>query len=111
MTLCKSTLLFGALVGALALGPVYGAGKDKDPGFNALDKNNDGYLSRVEASGNPDLVKKFKQADKNGDGKVSRTDYLTVMGKKDLGSLKEKVSNLFHKDKSASTGSSKPSTH
>jgi Ca2+-binding EF-hand superfamily protein len=108
MKLAKSTLLSGALLTAFAFGPAYAAGnKDKDPGFNALDKDNNGYLSRAEAAGNPDLVKKFKQADRNNDGKLSRTEYLTAMAKKDLNSVKQKVSNLVHKDKSASTGSSK----
>jgi hypothetical protein len=69
-------------------------GKDKnDPGFNTLDKNNDGYLSRVEAAGNPDLAKNFKQADKNGDGKLSRAEYLAVMTKKDAKTAKRKLEN------------------
>jgi Ca2+-binding EF-hand superfamily protein len=104
----KATLLLGAVVTALAFTPAYAAGnKDKDPGFKALDKDNNGYLSRAEAAGNPDLAKKFKQADKNGDGKLSRTEYLTAMAKKDLNSVKQKVSDLVHKDKGASTGGSK----
>lgn len=69
-------------------------GKDaKDPGFNALDKNNDGFLSRVEAAGNPNLAKNFKQADKNGDGKVSRAEYLAAMTKQDAKTAKRKVEN------------------
>jgi Ca2+-binding EF-hand superfamily protein len=76
-----------------------------DPGFNALDKNNDGYLSRAEAATNPDL-KDFKVVDKNGDGKLSRTEYLAVMGKKDLNTAKQKITG--DKDSSAATGSSKP---
>ena len=75
-------------------------GKDaKDPGFNALDKNNDGFLSRVEAAGNPNLVKNFKQADKNGDGKLSRTEYLTVMTKQDAKTAKKKVENAVDRNK------------
>ena len=110
MRVDKPTLLLGAVSAALAFGTAYGASnKDKDPGFNALDKDNNGYLSRTEAAGNPELLKKFKQADKNGDGKLSRTEYLTVMAKKDFNSVKQKVSGLLHKDKggSSSTGSSK----
>jgi Ca2+-binding EF-hand superfamily protein len=76
-----------------------------DPGFNALDKNNDGYLTRTESARNPDLVKNFKTADKNGDGKLSRSEYLAVMTKKDLNTAKEKVTGK--KEPSAGTGSSK----
>jgi Ca2+-binding EF-hand superfamily protein len=69
-------------------------GKDaNDPGFNKLDKNNDGYLSRVEAAGNPNLAKKFKQADKNGDGKLSRVEYLRAMTKQDASTAKRKIEN------------------
>jgi Ca2+-binding EF-hand superfamily protein len=107
MKVDKATLLLGAFAAALAIGPAHAAGnKDKDPGFNALDKDHSGYLSRTEAAGNPGLVKKFKQADRNKDGKLSRTEYLTVMAKKDLNSVKQKVSNFVHKDKSASSSSS-----
>jgi Ca2+-binding EF-hand superfamily protein len=85
-------------------------GKDKnDPGFNKLDKNNDGYLSRTEAAGNPALAKNFKQVDKNGDGKLSRSEYLTAMTKQDLSTAKKKVQNsVDHKDKDnkAASGSS-----
>lgn len=65
--------------------------KSKDPGFNNLDKDNDGSLSRSEAGGNPDLTKKFKEADKNNDGKLTRAEYLSVMVKKDAKTAKQKV--------------------
>lgn len=83
-------------------------GTDKnDPGFNKLDKNNDGYLSRTEAAKNPTLVKKFKQVDKNGDGKISRMEYLEAMTVQDASHVKDKAENTLdkHKDKPASTGS------
>jgi Ca2+-binding EF-hand superfamily protein len=66
--------------------------KSNDPGFNNLDKDHDGALSRTEAAGNAELVKKFKEADKNGDGKLTRAEYLSVMVKKDAKVVKEKVS-------------------
>ena len=105
------TVLVG--VSALALGTGAALAADKadksksDPGFNKLDTNNDGYLSRAEAAKNPYLAKNFKQADKNGDGKLSRTEYLTVMTKKDLGDVKNKVTGSKDKDRNAATGSSK----
>ena len=116
MRLTQSLFFIVAAALALAVGAGYAAdehiGKDKsknDPGFNALDKNHDGYLSRTEAAANPALAKKFKEADKNGDGKLSRAEYLAVKGKKDLNTAKEKVSKALDKDKdTAASGSTKP---
>ena len=103
------TLLIGVSSLALGTGAALAAdkAKDNDPGFNKLDKNNDGYLSRSEAAKNPYLAKHFKEADKNGDGKLSRTEYLTVMTKKDLKGAKDKVAGNKQKDRNAATGSSK----
>ena len=102
------TVLAGATALALA-GPAVAADKDKaqtnDPGFNVLDKNNDGYVTRSEARRNPELAKQFKQADRNNDGKLSRTEYLTVMTKSDLRKLTGKNKK---EDKNAATGGSKP---
>jgi len=101
-----STFALG-IGGALAADSTKDSKKQSDPGFNKLDKNNDGYLTRSEASKNPYLVKHFKEADKNGDGKLSRTEYLAVMTKKDLKGVKDKVAGNKDKDRSAATGSSK----
>ena len=102
--------VFGATVLALAVGSAYGAGtksKDNDSGFNALDSNHDGQLSKSEAAANPNLSKKFTTADKNHDGKLSRTEYLAVMTKKDAGSTKDKASHASgSKNSSSSTGGS-----
>jgi Ca2+-binding EF-hand superfamily protein len=112
MRLAQSLFFLVAAALALAVGTAKAEdqiGKDKnDPGFNALDKNNDGYLSRAEALGNPNLSKNFKQADKNNDGKLSRMEYLSAMTKQDAATAKKKVSNAVdkHKDRSAATGSS-----
>jgi Ca2+-binding EF-hand superfamily protein len=106
MQLAK-VLLVGVSALALGTGSALADRPKSDPGFNKLDSNNDGYLSRTEAAKNPYLVKNFKQADKNGDGKLSRTEYLTVMTKKDLKSAKEKVAGSKDKDRNAATGSSK----
>jgi hypothetical protein len=103
MKAVKSVMLASAL--ALAAGSALAEKSKNDPGFNALDKNNDGWLTRTEAGKNPYLLKNFKAADTNGDGKLSRTEYLKVMTKKDLSSVKEKVTG--DKDRSAATGSSK----
>jgi Ca2+-binding EF-hand superfamily protein len=100
----KPLLIVAAL--ALAAGQAFAAKSNDDPGFNKLDRNNDGYLSRTEAARNSYLRKNFKAADTDGDGKLSRSEYLKVMTKKDLSSAKEKLTG--HKDKNAATGSSKP---
>ncbi len=112
MRLTQSLFFIVAAALALAVGASYAAdehiGKDQakhDPGFNALDKNHDGYLSRTEAAKNPQLFKKFKQADKNGDGKLSRMEYLEAMTVQDASHAKNKVEDTMHKDKPASSGS------
>jgi len=102
------TLLIGVSSLALGTGAALAADKAKsDPGFNKLDANNDGYLTRSEAAKNPYLAKRFKEADKNGDGKLSRTEYLTVMTKKDVKGVKDKVAGGKDKDRNAANGSSK----
>jgi Ca2+-binding EF-hand superfamily protein len=70
---------------------------DPDPGFNALDKNKDGYLSPSEARGNPYVAKEFKSADSNGDGKLSRAEYLAQMAKKDVSTGAAKVEHGLDK--------------
>ena len=39
-----------------------------------LDKDNDGFVSRAEASGVPTLIKVFDQFDRNRDGKLDRAE-------------------------------------
>src|SRR5690349_11597110 len=88
-------------------------GTDKnDPGFNVLDKNHDGYISRTEAAGNPALAKKFKDADRNNDGKLSRTEYLMTMTAQDASTAKKKVENAMdrHDDKKSSAGGTSSKT-
>jgi len=112
MRLAQSLFFLVAAALALAVGAAYAddkIGKDQnDPGFHALDKNKDGYISRAEAKGNPTLAGKFKEADKNGDGKLSRAEYLAAMTKQDAGTAKNKVENAIERNKDkrdAGTGS------
>ena len=50
------------------------ASSDGSAMFKALDKNNDGFISRAEAKGSPH-EKEFDKLDKNGDGKLSREEH------------------------------------
>jgi Ca2+-binding EF-hand superfamily protein len=111
-------VLFSAAALALAAGSAFAAddkraAADHEPGFNALDKNKDGHVSRAEAASDKDLAKKFKEADRDNDGKLSRSEYLMVKAKKDAGTVKDKVSNAIDKSKEndkqrAATGASTP---
>ena len=92
-----ATTIILAAVG-ITIGLAYAADDRKEPGFNALDKNNDGYLTRTEAVRDSDLTKKFKEVDKNGDGKLSRAEYLAVKGKQDLNTARNKVEKALQKD-------------
>lgn len=115
MTLART--LFAAAALALACGAGYAADADKDnkahKGFNDMDKNADGKLTRAEAAGNKDLLAKWKNADSNNDGVLTRTEYLTVMAKKDANTVKQAVSKEVDQAKrrapDASAGSSSES--
>jgi hypothetical protein len=78
---------------ALACGAAFAADDKDSKGFNDMDKNADGKLSRAEAAGNKDLLAKWKEADTNKDGSLSRVEYLKVMAAKDANTVKEKVTN------------------
>jgi Ca2+-binding EF-hand superfamily protein len=62
--------------------------RPQNAGFNSLDKNSDGYLTRAEARGNPHLASNFKAADRNNDGKLSRAEYRAVVTKNDVKTAK-----------------------
>ena len=44
--------------------------------FVALDRNRDGYVSRVEANGDREIAKRFAQFDTDGDGRLSEAEYV-----------------------------------
>jgi Ca2+-binding EF-hand superfamily protein len=69
-----------------------GGALNNDTYFRVMDKNNDGYLSKAEAAGNPDLAKRFAEADSDKDGKLSRMEYLKIMAKIDTHNAANKVS-------------------
>jgi Ca2+-binding EF-hand superfamily protein len=94
MKFAKTVLAAAAM--ALACGAALAADKEnkKEKGFNEIDKNADGYITRAEATaaGRKDLIKRWKEADGNNDGKLSRAEYLKLMAKDDFNTVKEKVS-------------------
>jgi Ca2+-binding EF-hand superfamily protein len=109
MRLTQSLFFLVAAALSLAVGAAYAAedkiGRDaNDPGFNNLDKNHDGYLSRSEAAGNPELAKRFKQADRNGDGKLSRAEYLETMTAQDARTAKKKAARAIDRSKEPKAG-------
>src|SRR5438128_2371476 len=67
----KPVVLLSAAALALSFGTAQAAGKSAQgnpafsdaPGFNDLDKDRDGSLSRSEAAGNPTLAKRFNEVD------------------------------------------------
>jgi Ca2+-binding EF-hand superfamily protein len=75
---------------ALAAGSAYAADKK---GFDALDRNNDGYVTRAEAAGNSRVLKGFDVADKNNDGKLSRTEYMSSVTKRKVRNVANRPSD------------------
>ena len=114
----KKLAIMGAVL-ALAVGTAYaekgaiekqqdkGGALNNETSFRVLDKNRDGWLSRTEAAGNPDLAKRFKEADSNSDGKLSRVEYFKIMAKIDTHNTADKVSNKTDAKPTAASGGTK----
>jgi len=96
----RTSWLFLAVSTVLGLAATQGASAAQGdvPGFNDLDKNDDGKLSRSEASANPRLAEHFKEVDKNADGYLGRGEYLGVMARQDLFFLRENVAETLDPD-------------
>ena len=87
-----------ALIGIASLAlaaPAYAADA---PGFNELDKDNDGKLTRAEAARHPTLTQRFAEADGDKDGVVTRAEYLKIAAAKDFTTLREKTANAVDPD-------------
>src|SRR3954463_11851513 len=91
MRFAKTVLAAAAM--ALACGAAFAADNDNKAhkGFNDMDKNADGKLTRAEAKGNKELLARWKEADSNNDGVLTRAEYLKLMAKVDAKKVKEKV--------------------
>jgi hypothetical protein len=82
------------------------ASRSDDSGFAGLDKNKDGYVSKLEGKGHAELSKNFDKWDMNNDGKINRAEYLAAMAKHDAGRVADKVTGKD--DPAAAGGSTKP---
>jgi BON domain/EF hand len=75
---CLPVLLM--LLSAVASAQEYtGEANTQRPDFVALDRNRDGYISKVEALANPEVQKRFAAFDQNRDGQLSEAEYAAAM--------------------------------
>ena len=99
-----------AVAAALAFGTAQGAARDL-PGFNEMDKNDYGALTKAEAAGNPELLARYNEVDEDGNGNLTRYEYMKSLAKEEFRSLRERVADWVDPgDKAGSSaGSSKTS--
>src|SRR5688572_14377675 len=57
--------------------------------FTALDRNGDGYLTRIEAAPAPEIVKRFAQFDSDKDRRLSQSEYLAAREDNDRRALRD----------------------
>jgi hypothetical protein len=91
----KRSILFSATAFALALGTAHAAGEGP-PNFNTMDKNNDGALTRAEASVHGRLSAHFDQVDDDRDGRLTRAEYLEIMARQDLYTLRDSIAEFIN---------------
>jgi len=92
------------VLAAAAMTLACGAAFADEKGFNDMDKNKDGKLSRTEAAGNKTLISKWKELDTDNDGSLSRAEYLKEMAKQDASKVRERVSKTVDSVKNRNSG-------
>ena len=80
MTIRAGLALLLMLSSAVASAQQYtGEANTQRADFAALDRNRDGYISKVEALANPEVQKRFKEFDQDRDGQLSEAEYAAAM--------------------------------
>jgi hyperosmotically inducible periplasmic protein len=74
---CLPLLLM--LLSAAASAQYTGEANPPRADFLALDRNRDGYISKVEALANPEVQKRFAAFDQDRDGRLSEAEYAAAM--------------------------------
>ena len=78
-TPARLTLLLMLLSAAAPAQEYTGEPQLQRPDFVALDRNRDGYISKVEALANPEVHKRFAAFDQDRDGRLSEAEYAAAM--------------------------------
>jgi hyperosmotically inducible periplasmic protein len=74
---CLTLLL--TLLSAAASAQYTGEANTQRADFAALDRNRDGYISKVEALANPEIQKRFAAFDQDRDARLSEAEYAAAM--------------------------------
>ena len=77
MRACLTLLLM--LLSAAASAQYTGETHPPRADFVTLDRNRDGYISKVEALANPEVQKRFAAFDQDRDGRLSEAEYAAAM--------------------------------
>jgi hypothetical protein len=87
-----------AVSAAFAAAPATAA-EPANPKFQALDKNNDGFITRDEVVGTRWYDKAFDQADENRDGRLDQTEFVKAEAIQDRDSAGHYASDTYIKGK------------
>src|SRR3954471_15307524 len=74
-TIAAAFLLSSSTALAQPAGEPHGLPQQPRADFVALDRNKDGFVSKVEAIGDREIAKRFAAFDTDGDGRLSEAEY------------------------------------